>query len=563
MPKRPLSDQLDVLSLVEEATHLLRRVPASAWLTYFIGTAPFILYLFFFWSDMSRSALAERRLPEAALILALLYAWMKVWHAMFSDRLMGVVEGRESSASLPLRGWLRLVASQMWIHATAPVMLLIGLIALLPFPWIHAFYHNVTTLAVEHYRNGGRTLPLIRKAGRQTHWRILQQIVVLALLKIVTLLVYLNLLASSYLAATLAKAITGTENAFSMAPHLFMSTAYQSLLISLCYFILNPLVKALYTLRCFYGVARKNGADIQVRLRSLVRASAAASVGVALLLLMTVTPARAQTAPGSAPAVVTETASPLPKGGDDHLDQSIRDVLQGSEFQWRLPRDEMSTEGDDSWLGTMMRGFTTWLNASLDDLGKILADIVDWLFGGKKEEEDGLGAGSGSGAGAAWIGMLPGLLKVLAVALVLTLAWVLYRHWKQSRATAVVEAPAAPEINLESENVVASQLPENEWLRLAREKIAAGDLRLALRALFLATLAHLGEKRLLHISRTKSNGDYARELGWRARGRNDLNDSFTHQVRIFDRVWYGRHEVSADLMDRFEEQHERITTHAA
>lgn len=560
MPKKPARDQLDLLSLVEEATHLLRRVPTAAWLMYFIGTAPFILYLFFFWSDMSRSALAERRLPEAALLLALLYAWMKVWHALFSDRLMGLVQGRESAAPLPLRGWLRLIASQMWIHATAPVMLLIGLIALLPFPWIHAFYHNVTTLAVEHYRNGGRTMPLLRKSAHQAHWRLLQQLAMLALLKIVAILVYLNLFASSYLAATLAKAISGTENAFSMAPHLFMSTAFQALLISVCYFVLNPFVKALYILRCFYGVARKSGADIQVRLRSLVRASAAAGVGIALLLMSVPSQSQAQM---SGSAAVAEQAPPPASGEDAQLDQSIRDVLQGSEFQWRLPRDEMGQDGDESWLGTMMRGFTTWLNASLEDIGRILGDIADWLFGGKKEDEEVLGGGSGSGAGAAWIGMLPGLLKVLAVALVLALAWVLYRHWKQSRETAIVEAPAAPEINLESENVVASQLPENEWLRLAREKIAAGDLRLALRALFLATLANLGEKRLLHISRTKSNGDYTRELGWRARGRNELNDSFTHQVRIFDRVWYGRHEVSPDLMERFEEQHERITTHAA
>src|SRR5436190_21100441 len=89
------------------------------------------------------------------------------------------------------------------------------------------------------------------------------------------------------------------------------------------------------------------------------------------------------------------------------------------------------------------------------------------------------------------------------------LDWMLWRNWKQARQTVTVEAEALPPpVNLESENVLASQLPENEWLLLAREKMEAGELRLALRALFLATLAHLGEKRLLQIGRSKSNGDY-------------------------------------------------------
>lgn len=556
MPKKPPRDHRELFSQVEEATHLLRRVPASAWLVYFLGTVPFLLYLFFFWSDMSRSAMAERRLPESALLLGLLYAWMKVWHALFSDRLMALIEHRESASPMPLRGWMRLIASQMWIHATAPVVLLIGLVAMLPFPWIYAFYHNVTALAVEHFRAGGRTWPLIRKAMQQAQHAFLQQVGLLALLKLVAILVYANLLAFAYLAATLAKSVTGEENAFSMAPHLFMSTAFQSLLISGCYFVINPFVKALYSLRCFYGVARKSGVDMQVSLRSWMSRAAILAVTLGFIF--------ACASPVGADTIQVAEAPPVSEAQDaPPLGKTIRDVLQESEFQWRMPRGEMSEQESDSWIGSMMRGFTTWLNTSLEDLGRLIADIVDWLFDGKGDKEEDMGGSGASGAGGAWIGMLPSLVKVLAIVLGLAFAWVLYRHWKQSKATAVVEAPAAPEINLESENVVASQLPENEWLRLAREKIAAGDLRLALRALFLATLANLGEKRLLHISRTKSNGDYARELGWRARGRRELNDSFTHQVRTFDRVWYGRHEVSPELMNQFEEQHERITTHAA
>ena len=39
---------------------------------------------------------------------------------------------------------------------------------------------------------------------------------------------------------------------------------------------------------------------------------------------------------------------------------------------------------------------------------------------------------------------------------------------------------------------MASQLPEDAWLKLAREMVEKGDLRLAVRAMYLAMLAHLG-----------------------------------------------------------------------
>ena len=47
----------------------------------------------------------------------------------------------------------------------------------------------------------------------------------------------------------------------------------------------------------------------------------------------------------------------------------------------------------------------------------------------------------------------------------------------------------------DEENVTADQLPEDGWLQLARELIERGELRLALRASYLAGLAHLGQPR--------------------------------------------------------------------
>ncbi|RBP42602.1 uncharacterized protein DUF4129 [Roseimicrobium gellanilyticum] len=556
MPKASTRDHRDLFTLVEEGTHLLRRAPASLWLVYYLGSIPFVIYLFYFWSDMSRSGFAEGRLLESSLLLALLYAFMKIMQAWFCDGLMGMVQGREQRDRMPLRGWLRLIASQMWVHATAPWVLVASLLSMLPLPWTYAFYHNVTVLAVDHFRRGGRHRALLAQAMSQTQWQFMQQISLLALLQVSALLVYLNIVIGIVMVMVLAKSLSGTDNLISLTQGgLIMSTPVQALIISLAYLVMNPVIKSIYVLRCFYGAARRSGADLDVRLRSVRTAGGALAALVLLMGSGTLHGAGAEhkpTLPERAPTVSSE-----------RLDRSIQDTLQQSEFEWRMPRENMKGDREDSFLGNIMRGFTDWLNASLEDIGKALGDFMDWLFGGK-EQDDGIGSGgdAASAAGGMWVGFMPYLLLALGVVLLLALGWMLFRHWRQTRKTEVVDSIAVPEINLENENIVATQLPENEWLRLAREKIEAGDYRLALRALFLATLAHLGDKRLLHISRTKSNGDYVQELGWRAKGRSDLNESFHQQVRTFDRVWYGWHEVSPDLMTRFQEQHERITTHA-
>jgi hypothetical protein len=136
----------------------------------------------------------------------------------------------------------------------------------------------------------------------------------------------------------------------------------------------------------------------------------------------------------------------------------------------------------------------------------------------------------------------------------------LFRMWKRRLPVAAAALGATPKIDLKSDQVIATQLAEDEWLRLAQEKIDAGEYRLALRALFLATLAHLGERRMIAIAKSKSNGDYVRELALRARDRPELRRSFDEQSRVFDRSWYGWHEVTNDLLEQFRGNHQRIVS---
>ena len=99
--RRPL------LSLVEEATHLLRRAPATAWLGYCVGSAPFVVHLFFFWSDMSRSALAWNHVLESSFILAVLLMFVMLvaqFNSLYQAFLIVSLVGARSPDAAGLAG---------------------------------------------------------------------------------------------------------------------------------------------------------------------------------------------------------------------------------------------------------------------------------------------------------------------------------------------------------------------------------------------------------------------------------------------------------------------------
>ena len=103
-------------------------------------------------------------------------------------------------------------------------------------------------------------------------------------------------------------------------------------------------------------------------------------------------------------------------------------------------------------------------------------------------------------------------------------------------------------------------MPEDGWTKLGRELWQRGELRLALRAFYLASLAHLAEHNFLTLARFKSNRDYERELRRRAHSFPAALNLFTETVLTFDRVWYGRHEIDQDLVARFLAQVEALKT---
>jgi len=167
-----------------------------------------------------------------------------------------------------------------------------------------------------------------------------------------------------------------------------------------------------------------------------------------------------------------------------------------------------------------------------------------------------------SGSGYGWIFWKEILLYGLVAAAALALAFLLFRVWRnrQRRPETVASEAILPVPDLADENVGADQLPEDGWTTLARELLERGEWRLAMRAFYLASLAHLAGRNLISIARYKSNRDYERELRRRGHAFPDLLAIFSDNIVAFERVWYGTHEVSRGLLDGFAANVERIRT---
>jgi len=148
-------------------------------------------------------------------------------------------------------------------------------------------------------------------------------------------------------------------------------------------------------------------------------------------------------------------------------------------------------------------------------------------------------------------------LIVLAVAFI-AFVIVMYLRSRGKRQELVL-AEAAPVVpDLTQENVTADQLPEDGWTRLGRELMERGELRLAIRAFYLASLAHLGQREYIRLARHKSNHDYDRELQRRARGNGELLAAFDENLFVFEGAWYGDHEVTPVTLQGFSQNLERI-----
>lgn len=555
------------LELIEEAVHLLRTAPAGAWAAYYLGGLPFVLGLMYFWADMSRNPFAYEHLAEASLALAALFLWMKFWQVVFAQQLRAAI-GLSPAAGWNFARCRRVFLVQVAFQPWGLFLLPLALVVAVPFAWGYAFFQNLTAL---DDGTSPQVRALTRRALRQAALWPQQNHALLAVLLAFAFLVFLNWAMVGVALPGLVKMLFGVETVFSRSGLNLLNTTFFAAVFALTYLCVDPIAKAVYVLRCFYGESLESGEDLKVELKQQAVASRSFAV-VAAVLLSCVSLASSQSlfageafgAEGpkgqegriqsASPGSGGVPASPQAAISPSELDRAIEDVIQQSKYTWRVPREKVvKAETEQGALGrflqSVMKTLRQWAKATLEWLG----DLLRKLF----MRQRSLGGGASS---FDWIVFLKVLLYVLVAVAVMVLGFLLFRFLQNRRrtSTAIQSVAIAPAPDLTDENLEADHLPEDGWTRLARELLERGELRLALRAFYLASLAHLAERNLISLARFKSNRDYERELQRRGHAFGALLAVFGENVSVFDRIWYGMHDVTAELVQHFAANVERI-----
>jgi len=543
MKKAPKQHSKSAILLLEEAVHLLRKAPLFLLSTYYIGTLPFILGLFYFWADMSRSADAQSYHAVASLGIALLYIWMKCWHVVFAARVKMNISGQ------PVPQWsyqriLSLAATQTLIHATAFVILPLAALIAIPFGWCYAFYQNITAEAITELSD---PKALCKKAWFQARLWPRQNHILLSIFFVFGIIVFLNIASAIYILPHLLKKYLGIESMFTLSGLHVINTTFWVVTIGISYLCMNPLVKTVYVLRCFYGAALKSGEDLKTELKGLMPGrTGGVVIGLLLVALFAAHPM---------PSMATETAFISPEA----LDRSIDEVMAQREFTWRMPR-EITAENEKAPKGPIA-SVVAWI---VDKLGKGLKTVINWIDKLINWLIDLLPTADHpiSSPDENWITSVRVAVIVLLIGLLCTLVYILWRSWRSRHNAQVEIAATAVEStpDLEDESTSADDLPVNRWLELARELTEKGSLRQALRAFYLAILADLAAHELITIEKFKSNREYEVELGRRAHQKEGLLNAFSNSRDVFERVWYGMYKISRPDLDHYAAIQKRLMT---
>jgi hypothetical protein len=534
------------IAVLEEAIHFLRLAPTTLLLSYYVGSLPFILGLLYFWADMSRSAYAKEHLAVASFGTALLFIWMKFWHAFFGQQIRAKLLGTPHQV-WSIHRLFSMAASQTLIHSTGLFILPLAALLMVPFGWCYAFYQNAAVLVDNESYN---LRDICRRALQQAKMWPLQNHTLIGVFSMFGLVVLLNASIAILMLPYLLKKFVGVETVFTISGLHAINTTFVAIAFGITYLCMDPLVKVAYALRCYYGEALQSGADLKSELH--IFKTKGKLFAATLILFFLIAPFQANGAEKyeRSPAELTPVSS-------EQLDRSIDEVLERREFAWRLPREKQQVQDDEASgpLISVIRWALEAIGEGFETLANWIQKLDEWLNKFWPKTEKGITHKDDD-----WRESIRFLLILLVIVLIIALIYYLAKLWqKRQTSQAEVESEAVtPTPDLTDEGIKADELPVNRWLELAKEMIAKASLRLAMRALYLATLAYLAEKELIRIEIYKSNRDYERELYRRAHEKIDLLKAFSKNVVIFDGVWYGMHKITRNDVDNYLADQERI-----
>jgi hypothetical protein len=264
----------------------------------------------------------------------------------------------------------------------------------------------------------------------------------------------------------------------------------------------------------------------------------------------------ASSSPPSLNSRAASQSEPLsPRLSQTALDRQIARVLQEPEFSWR----ERAGSSEASPSPKQKSILEQWMAAArqmLQSAGSWIGHLLESLF-----RPFNLRPPLAEPA-TSQMPLAPGLIEALGYLLWAGFAGILVLLMIRILKLKTAERPPpivpSKKPDLADDQIEANQLPDDEWSALAREKIAAGEFRQAQRALFLAILSYLASHRFINVERWKSNADYEKELGRKAKHLSAVPGLFAQSCLGFERCWYGTESVTPEGLENYNQIYERI-----
>jgi len=507
---------------IEEAIFLLRRQDMRSWLQYLLGAVPFYLALLAFVHDMSAGYLASRCAIES-LGVTLAYLWASAWKAKFGGSLLATMNGQGLPS--PQASLWHALHLQIILQTIKLIAFPFAIISILPIAWTSGFFRNA---AIEASMPDSTLRSVILRSARRSGVDARSNWVGVSILTVLCLLTFVNIYISVGMLPYLVRTFTGFESLFTRGIGGIFSFDIFCIVLVLTWFVFDPLVLSYCVIRCFYSEALTDGRDLLAKLRPAVASA---------LLLLFFTPL----------CLHAETVSP------EQLSSALRQASKSDEYGWLRARNKASDGLGDSFfkrLGADLDNIANAIKGWFDGFGKWLRDLLQKT--NIKPQPEGPPP---SVRDVHWLLYAIGALVLVAV------VYVLLRNMNRPAEISVASTGEARTHDLNKENVLASDLPEEEWLRMARKLLAQGEPRLAVRAMYLSNLSYLGAQRFIQVARAKSNAIYERELRLRPHS-GEAALPFAQSNRNFERAWYGFHEVTPEFVELFQQDVEAIRRYA-
>ena len=260
---------------------------------------------------------------------------------------------------------------------------------------------------------------------------------------------------------------------------------------------------------------------------------------LALLLDCCISSVRAQSEEAKMAAPDQEISSSFNSAEALQWDRALEDAFRDDRYRWRKPVMEQESEAPKDWFNKFffdLRSDIKSLGIRLESWLKKLGDwLEDWFKTQQKSKPKNQPVSWGFSLNT-W--MLVCLAITLCALAIFLLRIKIYKRIKPS-----IEPKDLPPLDLNEENIDPLQNNPEQWLDLVHQLCEQGQLRLALRACFLACLSSLARDGWIELSLGRGNREILRQLQLR-RNRDHIAGAFECNLRDFERCWYGGYAVT-------------------